>query len=97
VVETDDLDEFSVTPGDGLTAYGYPEHGGSWPYAPARVRRGHLLRLNTAGPMFEAALETRVGFSGGPVFMDDGTCLGMLIGETDGVTRIIPLHVLLTL
>lgn len=87
-------DTLSYSEGDRLTVYGYPDHGDAWPYSPARIDSGPIIRMNPLGPMLEARIDPRQGFSGGPVFTDDGLCVGMMIGSTDGVGRIVPLHVL---
>jgi hypothetical protein len=82
----------TLTAGDVLTCYGYPNVADepTWPYVPARSAKGNFLRVgDAAGNMIEASVPTEEGFSGGPVFTEAGVFVGMLIGETSGVARIV--------
>lgn len=87
--------DWSITLGDGLHCFGYPDRGGAtkWPYSPASTASGPILGV-AEGPMIEADCNTVKGFSGGPVFDDRATFVGMLVGDTDGRSRIIPGHAL---
>lgn len=86
-----ELSQAGYTPrsGDMLTCYGFPHHHPQWPYTPPFSSSGPFICQST-GPMFEADIPAQVGQSGGPVFDASDQLVGMLIGSTDGVTRIVP-------
>lgn len=83
--------DWSITIGDSLHCFGYPDRGGttSWPYTPASTASGPILGLAEGGMVLEARCNATKGFSGGPVFDDQAAFVGMIIGDTDDRSRII--------
>lgn len=83
--------DWSITVGDSLHCFGYPDRGGTtnWPYSPASTASGPFLGLAEGGMMLEASCNATKGFSGGPVFDDQAVFVGMVIGDTDDRSRII--------
>jgi hypothetical protein len=65
--------------GRAIVGYGYPDKGGMWPYSPADEIRGRIIADQNL--MYLADLDVIDGHSGGPVFTDDGTFVGMMIGR----------------
>lgn len=99
VVDLENPTAWSLATGQQLTCLGYPLLGADakWPYLPASSRTGPFRGVRE-GPMFEADIETGEGFSGGPVSKaDDGILVGMLIGNSDGLARVVPGGLLATL
>ncbi len=83
------LQPVTATRGPGkIIGFGYPDRGGTWPYNPADEIHGEFLHLNQS--MYEGKLQTCVGHSGGPVFDHTEQFVGMMIGETNGLARIVP-------
>jgi Trypsin-like peptidase domain len=77
-------------PHEALTCYGFPDVKKQWPYASPIKSRGAFCSVED-GPMFTATVPTQNGMSGGPVFDDSDRFVGMMIGNTDGFARIIPM------
>lgn len=76
-------DEVLPEAGAPLIGFGYPDLGGDakWPYEDASTAMGEFLRAE--GGLVRAKMPLDDGFSGGPVFSEDGAFVGMMIG-TDG-------------
>lgn len=87
-----DIDHFVITEEQGMTCYGFPHWAETWPPAPVPVTHGTFL--GQRGRIFEANMPNEEGFSGGPVFLDDGQFAGMLIGsrggDEDDIATIVP-------
>lgn len=83
--------EWSIELGDTLHCFGYPYRGPGtpWPYSRALDASGPIRGM-LEGPIIEAECEAIPGHSGGPVFDDHGTFVGMQIGHNDERTRIVP-------
>lgn len=71
------------TPGQSANAWGYPvDVVTAWPRRTAT--HGPVVALSGRGPaLLLIDMKVNEGFSGAPVFVDDGRFVGMVIGETD--------------
>jgi hypothetical protein len=80
--------------GDVLTAYGFPDLHPTWPYFPPHTNAGPFAKVK--GIMYMADMPTQHGHSGGPVFMSDGSFIGICIGSDD-LAAIVPSATILAL
>lgn len=75
--------------GSGHVAYdGYPYRGGTWPYSPPSSVAGEVVCEGVA--TYEGLQEEVQGYSGSPVFLDDGTFWGMFIAAGSGHLVVLP-------
>lgn len=94
-----------VATGDRLTCVGFPPNPETdiWPYRPPARDGGTYATV--VDQHLQANFQPSRGFSGGPVFVDDGRLAGMLVGidhRLDGtrytaMARIVPARVLVDL
>lgn len=75
--------------GERFTCVGMPgwaDSARTWPYSPPERRESHFVRVEGDGHI-KATGRSEDGFSGAPVFCDDGRFAGMHVGENRGVDR----------
>jgi hypothetical protein len=83
------IEPFPLEAGDALTGHGFPDPGdGQWPAYPPGTVRGTFHSAD--GLTLGAEMPVKTGFAGGPALDAKGRLVGMIIGDTAGLTRLIP-------
>lgn len=65
--------------GEAMVAHGFPDAEQYWPYWPPKTASG-IITQSPKTRIMQSTAPSLVGFSGGPVFGENGSFVGMTIG-----------------